>query len=204
MATTVALPFTLLVPSSGAGAPKVDVSNDSITCNTVIASVKIAPPLSNSGSSSTATNIIVKGTVNGCTVSGPNAATITSGSFGGKLAGTGNTCTGLLGTAPTPGTLTFKWKADASTPLLQTSTVVNVASTTGGTHSENLDGGSQTYGDFIVNSTGVTGAFTGGDNGASSHNESVTSQDIGALLAGCGAPAGLKSINIGMGTFTIG
>jgi hypothetical protein len=193
----------MFIPSSGAGAAKVDVSNDSITCNTVIATAGVKPALSNNGSSSTPTQITVKGVVNGCTVSGSNAATILSGSFTGKLAGTGNTCTGLLGTTPDTGALTFKWKADPTTPLLQTSSVINVTGVTGGLHSESLNGGSQSYGDFVINSSGVTGAFTGGNNGASSSNESVTSEDAGALLGECGQVAGLKTIHIGMGTFTL-
>jgi hypothetical protein len=203
LGAAVALPMAMLIPSSGASAPKVDVSDDMITCNTVIATTTVSPALSNGGSSSTPTKITVKGSVNGCTVTGPNPATVLSGTFTAKLAGTGNTCTGLLGTTPTTGDLTFKWKGDPTTPLLQTSSIVTVTGITGGTHSESLNGGSQTYGDFIVDSSGVTGAFTGPDHGTTSSNESVTSQDVGALLGGCGTTNGLKTINIGLGTFTL-
>src|SRR5581483_10959712 len=124
------VPWSIFVVLASAGAlvyasvPKVDVTNDSIVCNTVVATVGVKPAISNAGSSSTPTAITVKGTVSGCTVSGPNAATVVSGTFSGKLAGTGNTCGGLLGTTPITGTLVFKWKGDPTTPLAQTSSTV--------------------------------------------------------------------------------
>jgi hypothetical protein len=45
----------------------------------------------------------------------------------------------------------------------------------------------------------VTGAFTGGDDGATSSNASLTSQDIVEIVSECASPTGLKKLNLGSG-----
>jgi hypothetical protein len=191
--------------SANAGATKVDVSGDSITCDTLYATTMIKPSLTFTGSATAATQILLKGTIGGCTVTGPNAANAVTGSFTAKLAGVGANCNALAGTSTATGPLVIKWKsADLSTPLLQTSSTVNVTSITGNVHGETLNGGSQTYGDFVIHSSSVSGAFTGGDNGASSKNEGVTSEDaLNNLFGQCGSALGLKVVHIGLGEITL-
>lgn len=194
----------VIVIAASAAQAQVDVSNDTITCNTVTGTALVKPALSNAGSASTPTLTVVKGTLNGCSVSGPHAAVIDSGKFTGKLTGVGNTCTGLVGTTPRSGTIVIKWKTPASfTGILQTSSTVTVTGVTGSLHSESLNGGPQSYGDFVINSSGVTGAFTGGDGGSTSGNEIVASDDVGATLLGCASTAGVKTLHIGLGTITL-
>jgi hypothetical protein len=190
--------------ASGAGATKIDVANDSITCNAVSATASIKPGLTGAGPNNVPTQLTVKGTVASCQVDGPGGASVLSGTFSGKLANVGGNCTALIGTTPTTGTLVFKWKADPTTPLVETSSTVNVSGITGGLHNESLDHGGQTYGDFIVNSSSVAGAFTGGDSGGSSHNESVATEDLNGILNTCATAKGLTKVHIGLGTFTLG
>lgn len=191
-----------LAPITTWAATPVDVGNASITCATVIATAKLKPA-STIGGPVGPTSTKVKGTVAGCTVTGATA-TVVSGKFSGTLAGNSSDCLTLAGTQPTTGTLTFKWKADPTTPLLQKSSVVSVVSTTGGTITPGGAFGSTQYAQFSLNSSGVTGAFTGGDGGATSTNTAVSSQDIIEItVKQCGGPKGLKLINIGLGKITL-
>jgi hypothetical protein len=91
--------------------------------------------------------------------------------------------------------ITIKWKADKATPILQTSSTISVTDVTFGGF--NAPWG-VTYGQFSLGTSGVTGAFTGGDNGATSSNVSLTGQDIAEILAECGSPTGLKKLNVGL------
>lgn len=187
-----ALFLVLLVPLA-ARAQKVDVSNDSITCNSVTGTASFSPPLVTGG---TATSVVmhVKGLVAGCTVSGPNVASILSGKLSGQLAGTSNEC--LLLSAPLTGTLTIRWKAAKATPILQTSSTSSVTNVSFGVFSAPWGAA---YGRITLGTSGVTGAFTGGDQGATSSNVSVTSQDVGEIIAECGSPTGSKKLDIGLG-----
>jgi hypothetical protein len=182
----------LLAPIAGWGAQKIDVSNDSITCNTAISVVSISPPLV-IGGTATSTTMRVKGSVAGCMVTGPHVVSILSGKLSGKVEATSNECVTL--SQPLTGTITIKWKADKATPILQTSSTISVTDVTFGGF--NAPWG-VTYGQFSLGTSGVTGAFTGGDNGATSSNVSLTGQDIAEILAECGSPTGLKKLNVGL------
>jgi len=193
--------------TQAAAPPKVDVSNDSITCNSVVlASASLKPPLAFSGSASSVA-IKVKGTLGGCVDNTNGAVIIDSGSFSGTLTGTSNNCTALLGTNPATGTLTFKWKANKATPILQTSSVVTVTTITGGLLAPGGAFGAANYAQFSLGTSGVTGAFTGGDAGATSSNTNVTSEDAGAFNTMCtngdGVKSGIKVLHIGLGTVTL-
>lgn len=140
----------------------------------------------------------VKGVLAGCAVTGPNPASILSGKVSGKLTGTSNECLAL--SVPLSGTLTIRWKADKTTPILQKSSLVTIVNATFGGFDAPWGA---TYGQFSLGTSGVTGAFTGGDNGALSSNVSVTSQDIGEIIAECASPAGLRKQYTGLGQFTL-
>jgi hypothetical protein len=136
------------------------------------------PPLATGGTATKAVTT-VKGSVAGCTVTGLHSVS--------------NECVSLF--HPLTGTLTIKWKADKTTPILQTSSTLNITNVSFSTFSAPWG---TSYGQFSLGTSSVTGAFTGGDNGATSSNVSLTSQDIGEILAECGSPTGLKTLNTGL------
>lgn len=187
-----------------AAVPKVDVANDSITCNTVIATAKFKPPLV-FGGGATATAIALKGTVQGCTVSGANPATVLSGKFSGTLVGATNDCSFVLSSStPQVGTLTFTWKADKTTPLLQTKSTVSVTTVSGTTTTLGGAVGGATFFQLVLGTSGVSGAFTGGDGGASSSNVFISSEDLfGSATQQCNSSNGMKIIHLGLGTITL-
>ena len=186
-----------------AAPPKVDVANSSIICNRVIATAKIKPALF-FGGAATATSIAIKGTVEGCQVFSGNTATVLSGKFSGTLVGTTNDCSEVLSFPSSQvGTLTFTWKADPATPLLQTKSIVTVSTMSGTTTDLGGIVGGATFVRLVLGTSGVSGAFTGGDGGASSSNAFLTSEDVfGSITQQC-ATTGIKLIHLGLGSITL-
>jgi hypothetical protein len=137
---------------------------------------------------------IVRGSVAGCTVTGPPAVSILSGKLRGRVASTSNECITLA--APLTGTITIRWKADKATPILQTSSTLGITDVTFGGFAAPWG---VSYGQFSLGTSSVTGAFTGGDDGATSSNASLTSQDIVEIVSECASPTGLKKLNLGSG-----
>jgi hypothetical protein len=181
-----------------AAAPKIDVSNATITCDTVVGTLSLKPAFL-VGGTETAGTMTLKGTLDACTVTGaPAPVTILKSSFSGKLIASSNDCVAVFEGATTTGTITIKWKADGTTPIQQTSTVVSIASLTGQVFTSPWEA---FYGQLTLNPSGETGAFTGGDNGAGATITGVSSQEVNSLLNGCDTPKGLKLINIGLGRF---
>jgi hypothetical protein len=198
----IALIGGFVVGSAGVAGAQTNVANDSVTCLTSFGTASISPALINGGTA-TVTKVSVKGTLAGCTDNTNGTVQLAGGTFSGKFAGTSNDCTALLGTSPLTGPLTIKWKTTKTGPkITPTSTTVTVNTLTGGTFTPGGAFGSATYGTFVLGNSGVTGAFTGGDNGATSSNIAATSQDITAILAGC-AGTGVKTFNLGIGTTTV-
>ena len=202
-AARIAAAVALLTPIT---AWAVDVSNDSITCNAVIAStISFSPGLVLGGSGTAARTVKVKGTVAGCVDTTQPGTKIKSGKFSAVLTGTtSNDCEGfLLNSVPLTGTMSIKWKADSTTPITPLSSTVTItAYAPAGAIGTPW---SAAYLQFGLSSTGVTGAFTGGDAGASSSNALVISQDgDNALSQGCAATGGLKKLNIGLGQLILG
>jgi len=191
-----AICIALLAPLS-VWSQVLDMSNDTITCNTVVASATISPPLVIHGTA-TATTMRVRGSLAGCTVTGSQPASIVSGRLTGKITGTSNECVTLF--QPLAGTITMRWKADRATPIAPKSSTLAVSNVTFGGFTAPWGA---TYGQFSLGTTGVTGAFTGGDAGAASSNVSVTGEDIEEILARCGSPRGLDTLHIGIGSITL-
>ena len=160
------------------------MSNDAITCNTAIGSVKIKPALLIPGGA-VPTTIQVKGTLDGCTDTTNGTVKILASKFKGVLTGTSNSCTTLLGMSSTSGSITVSWKADSTTPIAQKSSTLSLTSLTGGTFSPGGAFGAASYGEFSIGGAGVssTGAFTGGDGGVTSTATLTTGQDTGALAS---------------------
>jgi len=155
------------------------VANHSITCNTVIATVSNSPPLV-IGGTATSVKMTVKGSVAGCMVTGQPAVTILSGKLQGTVGSTSNECITLA--QPLTGSITIKWKADKATPILQTSSTFAITDVTFGGFAAPWG---VSYGEFSLGTSGVTGAFTGGDAGATSSNVSLASQDLVEIVSEC-------------------
>jgi hypothetical protein len=187
--------FVSLAPIS-AWAQKIDVSNHSIVCNTVVGTTSSKPPLVVGGTAPT--TMKVKAFVAGCSATGPGSVSIRSGKISGTVTARSNECVTLY--QPLTGTLVIKWKPDDATPIVQESSMLEIVDVTFSGYGAPWG---VSYGQFSLGVGGVTGAFTGGDNGATSSNVSLTSQDIVEILSQCSSPPGLKTISVGLGTLTL-
>lgn len=190
--------------SARAALPAADIGDHAIRCGSVTASLSFSPPLTFAGTA-THVRIRIKGKLDGCVnITNPRVV-IESGTFHGTLAGTTNGCLALTDGMPLAGSLTYRWKAGAETPILQTSSVQVVDSLGGfGFAPAPISpafAGTAYFG-FTLGTGPVTGAFTGGDAGATSSNVAVTSESATVFTARCGA-AGIKRLDVGIGTITL-
>jgi hypothetical protein len=143
----------------------------------------------------------VKGSLEGCTVTAGNVVSIVPGSsFSGKLFADGNGCDILGSNNSVTGSVTFKWKADKTTPMLQSTTVVTFASMNGSAYTAPW-GSDHTK--LVFGNATVSGAF-GGATGLVGGMTVVSSQDAGAVLARCATVKGVKELDFGIGQLTLG
>src|SRR5262249_2601538 len=177
-------------------AEKIDVSNHSITCNSMVGTASSKPPLLTGGTAPT--TMKVRTFLAGCAGTGPGAVSILSGEISGNVTATSNECISLHHPLARP--LTIKWKASKATPIVPNSSTMEIKDVTFSGYQAPWGA---SYGLFSLGVSSVTGAFTGGDNGATSSNVAVTSQDLGEIVSQCGSPAGLKTLNIGLSAFTL-
>jgi hypothetical protein len=194
------MPLALIIPSSGAAAPPVDVTNETVVCNTINKGViKVKPPLVNGGTAVPA--LSVAGKLGGCSTS---AAGVTipdfKSSIKGTLTGTSNDCGGLLDGSGITGTITAKWSGTPKIAPTTSTITVSGGDVTNGVFSASWGGA---YGQFQLGSPpgsalAVSGAFTGGDGGASSTAIAVTQEDLAVILGQC-AGSGVKALTIGLG-----
>jgi hypothetical protein len=140
----------------------------------------------------------VRASVAGCAVTGPGSVSILSGKISGNVTATSNECITLH--QPLAGTLTIKWKAGEASPIVPKSSTMEIRDVTFSGYQAPWG---TSYGQFSLGVSSVTGAFTGGDNGATSSNVSLTSQDLLEIVSQCSSPAGLKTLNVGLGTITL-
>jgi hypothetical protein len=215
LGATVFLSAGLFAAAAHSTVPKVDVSHDTVKCTSVYGSATFSPGLQTSPLPPIKpSKVAIKGVVGDCTVTGPNPAVVVSGTFAGTLVLENDTATGLLGLESATGTLSIKWKADKTTPLLQTSTVLTPNAICGGTTQipKPLNdfyalfhfGAQANCGDEAQPASSATGAFAGDDHGAASVTDAVTVQTIASLIPKIGGPPGVTGVNIALGTLTIG
>ena len=202
----------LLVPSSilvgtAQGAISTDVSTDAISCSTVIATASFRPTLSFGGTATSAT-IKIKGKLSGCVDITNPAVLIDSGTFQGTLTGTTSDCFALTGTQPAAGSLVYRWKANVETPIQQSSSIQTVRDITGAVFRPVLADpafGEGAYLSFALGTGGVTGAFAGGDAGASSKGVLITSESNHFFNTACApSAAGIRTLHLGIGTILLG
>jgi hypothetical protein len=176
-------------------------SGATVSCNTIIGSASIKPPIT---SLSTGTAVIkVKAALGGCTVTGatPSGLTIVSGTLSGTLNTTGGAgCGGLLAPASITGNLVAKWKAGSGQKLDFSSTTLSGGSIVGATFAP---GGALagTYGQFTL--SGQTIQASSAFAGATPSTVAVTAEDIGNLGIQCAVGKGIKTIHLSIGTVTL-
>jgi hypothetical protein len=193
--------------------PKADVSTDRVTCTSVTGNIAFSPALVLNGN--VAETMAVKGVVKDCTDLTHPAVKLLPSTFSGVLHAGNNNVLALLGLTNVTGTLTIKWKADKSSPILQTSSVVTPMAVCGGTVSLPAPLDSAQHGLFHIGTQAkcnggsaqaapsATGAFAGNDAGASSKTDALTVQDIDALT-GPALGSGLTSVDLALGHITVG
>jgi hypothetical protein len=187
------------------GAQTYDTSAASISCNTVIGTAQIKPPITNASTGSAI--IKVKATLGGCAVTGASPSspplTIVSGSISGTLNTTGAAgCAGLLAPATISGNLIAKWKAGSGQKLDFSSSTATGGTITGGTFGPEPWGGS--YGQFTL--SGQTLAANSAFAAGTPSTVAITGEDIGNLGGLCltSPPGkGIKTIHLGIGGITL-
>ena len=204
MKKLIALPIAALCLAATAhAAGTVDASNSVITCSTITkAVIQPKPALLNGGT--LPGTVKIKGSLSGCTTNAPGVTSIT-GSFKGELTGGTNDCVNLLGPTANTGTIEIKWKATPALVNSASTVTVNNGSAVGGLFLGLLPAA---YGQFqLGNPPGaalsVAGSFTGGNGGATSTANIITTQDFGAITTLCASSTGVKALNIGLGTISL-
>jgi hypothetical protein len=191
--------------ATSASAQVFNTSAASVTCNTVIGSASIKPPLT---SASTGTAVIkVKATLGGCTSTGatPSEPTILSGTLSGTLNTSGAAgCGGLVGASTITGNLVAKWKVASGQKLDFNATTVSGGSITGGLFAPGGAFGTASYGVFSLSGQTLVAptAFAGGT--PSAHiSTGADSANLGAVCLGSPPLKGIKTIVLGIGTLTL-
>ena len=211
----VLLALVAFAPSrAGAVTPKIDVSTADVTCRTVFGTVKFAPVLVPFGTVAPE-KIKIKGTIDGCTVTNaPSPVTILASTFSGTLESANNNALNLLTLNAVTGTIVVKWKADKTTPIMQTTSVITPNATCGGQFAPGGAFGTTQYSSFHIGAQAscgtagaqpapsVSGAFAGNDAGATSTTDAITSQNTANITTQANGP-GVKGVNLGIGTFTL-
>jgi len=212
--------------ANAAAPPPIDVSNHKVTCNDVIGKVKFSVPLTLNGTTPNQITITIKS--DDCSDTSDANVSLKGGTAKGILNATNNNCLGLQGLSTgTSGSVPIKWTTNTGTPkITPTASTFTINQTWGGTYN---DGGQTSpaaasdswggqYGFFAIGSAtsglpvgaaqsytlapGLSGAFTGGDGGATTFFQGNTNQTTGALGVAC-LTTGLKGVTFGIGGFTL-
>jgi len=189
-----------------AAAAKVDATNYTVSCDTLIkGAVQFKPTLTLSGGGG-ATATTIKGTLEGCNAT-PNdsnpAVTVISGSVKGLVTAPDNGCLSLLGPSSATGTITITWKTVPALTNAKTVITINNGNISGGTITP--FGDSATYGKFDISGTSQTGAFGGpSGTGAASFTHSLTVEGVNTLTASCSGAKGLKGVTLGSTELSLG
>jgi hypothetical protein len=194
----------ILIRSAHGAVPPVDVTGEAIRCSTVTATLSISPPLAFAGTA-TSVRMKIKGKLDGCEVVTKPEVLIDSGTFQGTLVLPTNECMTLTSTQAVTGSLTYRWKANLETPIVPTASVQEVSRLTGfpfdaGLAIEGFGGAS--YLGLSLGASSVSGAFTGGDAGATSSVAAVTSENSTFFVATCRTP-GIRTLHLGIGSIAL-
>lgn len=195
---------SILVRSAHGAAPPVDVSGEAVRCSTVTGTISISPPLVFAGTATTV-RMKIKGKLDGCAVVTNPSLLIDSGTFQATLVLPTNDCMALTSTQAVTGSVRYRWKANRETPIVPTASAQDVSSLTGfafdaGLVAQGLAGAS--YLGLTLGTGAVSGAFTGGDAGATSSVLAVTSESSTFFIGACGTP-GIKTLHLGIGSIAL-
>jgi hypothetical protein len=207
-----------VVAASPAGAVVTfNVANDHVTCNTLTGTITFATALKNSGTTTGANTITVKGTVGGCTDSDNSSVKMFKGALATTISSNnGTNCSGLLGPTNITGSARITWTPAAGQKFTPTVTVGSAQKPVSDITFSQVSGGvftvpssespwNASYGKFSIGAAfgtaplGVTSDFTGGDTGATSWFSGTTQQDLGNILTSCSLATGLKTVTFGIG-----
>jgi len=226
-ASAIALVVGFAVPA-GASTPPIDVTHDTITCNSIVGSLKFTPGLTlYSGPTDTtpAGSIVVKSVLGGCSP-GAAATIVLSGASGTAtgfpITSSHSSCNGLSGlSTSTSGDLITKWKTASGQPkITPTASTLHITQTYGGQFN---DGGTTTpasdsdswggvYGIFMIGTNAAhgsttaptgTGAFQGNNNGHTTTIDATTGQSVDYIALQCLLGLPIKALNFGIGGATL-
>ena len=195
IAAAVAMPVSVVAATAGtagAGAPKVNATDYTVTCTGITAKADFSPALTTAGGASSNEKTSISGKASGCTAT-PNGGGTPITVSGATLKGTINnatsthTCGGLTSPTTETGSLSIKWKTNPK--LTDTTSVVNPTTVTGGV-------GADLHATFqLAFGTATSGPFQGTDSGVSSSTNAETTIGISAIETACNGK-GLKSVSI--------
>jgi hypothetical protein len=225
-ASALALLVGLAAPA-GAATPPTDVTHSTITCNSVVGTLKFNPPLTLAGDPDTTPpgSVAVKATLGGCSTNASGVTVLSGAGATGKtspITSAHSSCNGLSGLSDsTSGDLVTKWKTATGTPkITPTASTLHIAQTFGGVFN---DGGDTTpaadsdswggqYGIFMVGTNAahggtaqptVSGAFQGNNSGHTSTIDATTGQSFDQIALQCLLGIPVKALNFGIGGATL-
>jgi hypothetical protein len=187
----------------------IDVTHDHVVCNTLVGELKFSPVMTTIGGDQE--TVTVKAKVDGCTDTDNSNVKIGPSTLQGRIFG-GNNCSLLTGGSwPVTGSMSITWKSQHGSATLianggpaATKMIVAVYSAT--IDGSNSWGAGYPQEQYFGGSNGntVSGAFDGGEAGASTAILSTLGDDTNAMAEACNSSKGLKSVPLGIGHVSIG
>ena len=162
-----------------------------VSCSKVTGTITFVPPLTNSGTSAETTKVAY--TASGCTPSGSNVSTVASAQGSATITDSTNGCTGIATSKPVK--LAVVWSPTTIRSTAVSYSGYKVAANASGDYGFTLPnpGGSAT----------VTGSFSG-SGGATSTASTYSDSTAAQIATACASSAGLASLTLTTGSFTIG
>ena len=191
---------------SGAAQAQIDVSGNTVTCNTLHkTALKASPPLILGGTQPT--TLKLKGKLAGCTSNaGGFLIPDDKSTLGAALALPTNDCAGLVTGLAASGSILIKWKATEKITPTASTVLVDDSDLTAGLYSSPW-GASYGYLGLGINDRpsgtagtplAVQGAFTGGDGGVTSTADFISQEDVTTLINACLGGLPIKALNVGL------
>jgi hypothetical protein len=192
-ATLCSLGLVLPAAGCGGGSPVGGVATGPVDCRTMTGVASFSPPLTLSGSASETTTISLS--LGSCATSGSSSAVVTNGRATLTNSTASSNCTSLLVSRPVK--VAIRWTPSSVDP-----TTVNFSG-----YAPSMASSGQGSGFVFPNPGGkasAAGSFAGSNRGAGSVAYAYTTAGESQLLSACQSPAGLSSVAISSGSFTIG
>jgi hypothetical protein len=167
----------------------IDLGKQSATCSQLVGSVSFSPALTTSGTA--AEHMAVALSAKGC-VSPPNGPPVSGGSIKGTIKGGTSSCLGVLKASNT--TISIVWDPKAlGTSVVSLSSSIRLTGTKSGEE-----------GFMVGNGAHLHGTFAGPDGGSQTRATIYSTLTPSQILAACGAPNGLRQMQIVSGDLYVG